>query len=194
MSDVLTAAELRSVHLPVRRWGSGYATAEVDALLEQAAATLDGSPERPLSAQQVASCVFTTVWRSSYDMDRVDDLLDRVVEALTAAGLVEPVAAPARHDGRAAATGPAAGGVTAHDLRHPDLPTAGFLAQGYAREEVDALLRRAASALTHQGASGPTLTADAVRASSFTLTRRGGYDVQAVDALLDRVVASLPSA
>ncbi|MEJ5913462.1 DivIVA domain-containing protein [Pseudokineococcus sp. 1T1Z-3] len=202
MDEPLTVEELRATQLPVRRWGSGYDVAEVDALLQRAAATLQGRAALPLTAPEVAAAGFTVRRRRGYAMDGVDDLLDRVTDALTpdrASAPPRPAAAPAA--GPTSTAQPATPSPTSRvvppapvQASSAELPRAGFLAQGYARQEVDVLLRRAASALTHQGASGPTLTADDVRAATFTTTRRGRYDVAAVDDLLDLVAAALPPA
>jgi len=172
----ITAAELRGTTPPVRRFGAGYDAAEVDAFLQRAAQTLEGTGAE-LTSDDVHAVLFTPVWRRGYDVAAVDDLLDRLADALRRSPRV----------GRHAA----APVLTAADLRAVHLPGAPLLSPGYVRDDVDALLRRAASALTHRGASGPGLSAEDVRAARFGSTRRGGYDVAAVDELLDRVVRAL---
>ena len=176
MSTPISAAELRGTTLPVRRFGEGYDAAEVDAFLQRAAEALEGAGAG-LASDDVHAVLFTSVRRRGYDTSAVDDLLDRLADALRGR-----VRAP-RHAGAAL--------LTAADLRAVHLPGAPLLATGYAREDVDALLRRAASALASRGAGGPGLTADAVRGATLGTTRRGGYDVGAVDDLLDRVALAL---
>ncbi|WP_299038640.1 DivIVA domain-containing protein [uncultured Pseudokineococcus sp.] len=177
MSTPITAAELRGTELPVRRFGEGYDVAEVDAFLQRAAGALDGTGPG-LTSDDVHAVTFTQVpWRAGYDVGAVDDLLDRLADALRRTPRV----------GRHAA----APVLTAADLRAVHLPGAALLAPGYVREDVDALLRRAASALAHRGAGGPGLSVDDVRAARFGSTRRGGYDVAAVDELVERVAHAL---
>ena len=175
MTTQITAAELRGTPLPVHRSGDGYDAAEVDAFLARAAEALedDGS----LTLDDVHAALFTTVRRRGYDVDVVDDLLDRLADALR-----RPPHVP-RHA--------AAPVLTAADLRAVHLPGAPLLAAGYVREDVDALLRGAACALAPCGAGGPGLTAQDVRAATLRSTRRGGYDVEAADDLLDRAARAL---
>ena len=67
------------------------------------------------------------------------------------------------------------------------------LREGYAQDEVDAFLERAAIALDEHGRGGPlSLTADAVLQQKFRATKfKEGYDQDEVDDFLDRVVVSL---
>ncbi|MEJ5945606.1 DivIVA domain-containing protein [Pseudokineococcus basanitobsidens] len=178
MDVPLTAGELRAVVLPVRRWGEGYAVEDVDALLERVATALEDPLATSPTAALVADARFHVVRRHGYDQMAVDDLLDRAVHALRARGLVEE--APTR--------GPVP---TAADLAAVTLPTAPFLSVAYVPDDVDELLERAAAALRHRGASGPALTAGAVRDATLRTTRRGGYSLAEVDDLLDRVARAL---
>jgi DivIVA domain-containing protein len=64
-------------------------------------------------------------------------------------------------------------------------PRAGRLAKGYDVEQVEAFLTRARAAYEDSG-HGPAMTSWHVRTVGFDLVR-GGYDVEAVDAALDRI-------
>lgn len=81
--------------------------------------------------------------------------------------------------------------LTAAELRSTHLAPARRFAEGYAADEVDAFLARAADALDHRGTDGGDLSAEDVVEATFTPTRRGGYDQESVDDLLDRVVVAL---
>ncbi len=61
----------------------------------------------------------------------------------------------------------------------------GRMAKGYDVEQVEAFLSRARAAYEESG-RGPTMTSWHVRTIGFDLVR-GGYDVDAVDAALDRI-------
>jgi len=64
-------------------------------------------------------------------------------------------------------------------------PRAGRLVKGYDVEQVEAFLSRARAAYEDSG-RGPAMTSWHVRTVGFDLVR-GGYDVEAVDAALDRI-------
>jgi DivIVA domain-containing protein len=64
-------------------------------------------------------------------------------------------------------------------------PHAGKLAKGYDVEQVESFLARARTAYEESG-RGPAMTSWHVRTVGFDLIR-GGYDVDAVDAALDRI-------
>jgi len=64
-------------------------------------------------------------------------------------------------------------------------PRASRLAKGYDAEQVEAFLARARAAY-EDGGRGTTMTSWHVRTVGFDLVR-GGYDVEAVDAALDRI-------
>lgn len=64
-------------------------------------------------------------------------------------------------------------------------PRASRLAKGYDVEQVEAFLARARAAYEDSG-RGPAMTSWHVRTVGFDLVR-GGYDVEAVDAALDRI-------
>ncbi len=196
VSTPITAAELRGTALRTTRFSAGYDVTEVDALLDRAAAALEGAGV--LTPDDVHAAVFTQTWRRGYAVDQVDDLLDRVADALRPAPALGRHARADAVDPRAGAgTATATGGrghrLTAADLRALDLPAAPLLRRGYARDEVDALLERAADALEHRGAGRPGLSAEEVTEAAFR-TRARGYDPGAVDALLDDVVAALAAA
>ncbi|MEJ5868562.1 DivIVA domain-containing protein [Pseudokineococcus sp. 5B2Z-1] len=194
MSTPITAAELRGTALRTTRFSAGYDVEEVDAFLDRAAAALEGAVV--LAPDDVHAVLFTQSWRRGYAVDEVDDLLDRVADALRPAPALGRHARTDAVDPRAGA-GTATGGrghrPTAADLRAVALPGAPLLRRGYARDEVDALLERAADALERRGADRPRLSAEEVTEAVFR-TRRRGYDQGAVDALLDDVVAALAAA
>src|SRR4051812_49846503 len=64
-------------------------------------------------------------------------------------------------------------------------PRAGRLVKGYDVEQVEAFLSRARAAYEDSG-RGPAMTSWHVRTVGFDLVR-GGYEVEAVDAALDRI-------
>ena len=64
-------------------------------------------------------------------------------------------------------------------------PRASRMSKGYDIEQVEAFLARARAAYEDTG-RGPTMTSWHVRTVGFDLVR-GGYDVEAVDAALDRI-------
>ncbi|MDI9579646.1 MAG: DivIVA domain-containing protein, partial [Thermobispora sp.] len=73
----------RAVFRPAR-FGMGYHEDEVDAFLDRVVATLRGTAEHPLTAQDVRDAMFTTVvLRTGYAIDEVDALLAEI------AGLLE---------------------------------------------------------------------------------------------------------
>ena len=82
--------------------------------------------------------------------------------------------------------------VTAHPLRcgtitsvSDTFPRANKLGKGYDVEQVEAFLTRARAAYEDSG-RGPAMTSWHVRTVGFDLVR-GGYEVEAVDAALDRI-------
>ncbi len=84
----LTTQDVRAARFTQTRFREGYEPAEVDALLERVAASLDaidsGHPDAaPLSADDVLNARFrATRFRDGYDQDEVDDFLDRAILAL----------------------------------------------------------------------------------------------------------------
>lgn len=197
MSTPITAAELRATTLRTTRLAAGYDVAEVDAFLDRAAAALEGTAV--LAPDEVHAARFPQTWRRGYAVEEVDDLLDRVADALRPAPAVGRHArttapGPRPSPGTADATAGREGRLTAADLRAVDLPGAPLLLRGYARDDVDALLRRAAAALEHRGAGAPRLSAEDVTEAVFRTTLRGGYRLGAVDDLLDAVVEALAAA
>ena len=87
----ITGAEVRSIELRRPGWGRrGYAPSEVDAFLARAADALDASAAgQPgtMTPDDVHHVVFRKPPLGSgrgYDEDQVDDLLDRIEQALRA--------------------------------------------------------------------------------------------------------------
>ncbi|NEK84606.1 DivIVA domain-containing protein [Blastococcus saxobsidens] len=88
--------------------------------------------------------------------------------------------------------------ITADELRAAQLGRPPLGRRGYAPDEVDAFLARAAEALTALALRRPPqLTADEVRSIVFRkpgLGRGRGYDEDQVDELLDRIEHTLRAA
>lgn len=160
----LSPAQVRSTRFPHRR-GRGYDPAQVDAFLLRIADALAG--RTPLRPDQVRAVVFTEV-PGGYDQRSVDDFLAALEHQLHT-GHVPPTTLR-----------------TGDALLAVKLPRS---ANGYDRGEVDAFLGRAAAALDGRG----RMTANEVRHTRFSTTSglRRGYQVRAVDALLDELEQEL---
>ena len=152
----MSPEELRSRTFTIRKLVPGYDVEEVHALLRRAASTLDElaagrpSPELLTGEQVTASRFQDTKFRPGYDQDEVDDFLDGLVRALDAAHRRPGPSAP-----------PALGGLTGRSVREHRFLATKFR-EGYAMEQVDALLERAAAALV-EAEAGPGLPAPAQR-------------------------------
>jgi DivIVA domain-containing protein len=158
----------------------GYATAEVDAFLDRAAAELDrlragGRPA--MTAADVRAIRFATVTRG-YAMPEVDSYLEDMAaefDQLTPPAPSPPAPTP--------------------QLSSPRFRT---VLRGYAAREVNALLARIEAELERLGAAlergspgyVPTLTAADVNQAEFNRGLRG-YAIGEVDDYLDEVVAEL---
>ncbi|GGP59625.1 DivIVA domain-containing protein [Saccharothrix coeruleofusca] len=162
----LTPALVRRTTFPRKR-GRGYDPAQVDAFLRHVANAL--AQHAGPHPDQVRSVVFHEV-PGGYDQQPVDEFLARLEWQLRS-GHVPPTAL------RSGA-----------DLLAVKLPRA---SSGYDRTEVDAFLTRAAAALEGQG----RMSANEVRHTRFSTTSglRRGYQVRAVDALLDELEQELRS-
>jgi DivIVA domain-containing protein len=160
----LTPAQVRSTAFPRKR-GKGYDPAQVDAFLLRIADALAGRSR--LHPDQVRTVVFTEI-AGGYDQRAVDDFLAASEHQLRS-GHVPPTTLQ---------TGDAVMAVK--------LPKS---ANGYDRGEVDAFLGRAAATLDGRG----RMTSSEVRHTRFTTTSglRRGYQVRAVDALLDELEQEL---
>ena len=138
----------------------------------------------------------TTTSRESYEKSSVDAYLEEIVATLRAWETEEDGAAPdyVLHSGDV--TGAA----------FPTIPAAHD--EGYEEERVDDLLDDVVSTLVHYEAraaaiaggsgtgadagAGAALTADGAARRTFRVVKlRGGYDRQAVDAFMTRIVATL---
>jgi DivIVA domain-containing protein len=195
--DPITADELRAARPGRPGWGQkGYAPAEVDELLARAADALDdlaaGRAPR-MTAEDVHHAVFRKApfgRDRGYDEDQVDALLDRVERSLRNS----PLSGARRDPGHR----PLAAPITADELRAVELGRPPLGRRGYAPDEVDAFLTRAAEALTTLALRrAPQLTADEVHAVVFgkpPLGRGRGYDEDQVDELLDRIEHALRTA
>jgi DivIVA domain-containing protein len=156
----------------------GYAAAEVDAYLRDLGDELDrrhrGYPPRHTS-DDVRQVTFASEVRG-YAVLEVDDFLDTVADELER---MERAAGP---DGAAGSILP--------DLPWPDPPGAGAVRftlamRGYAPDEVDNFLDRAARELDRLHAGKPvTLSAAEVRAAGFARVARG-YAMPEVETYLD---------
>jgi DivIVA domain-containing protein len=87
MTHPITAQELSAVKLSRVRWREGYDIAQVDTFLAAAVAALGagapGAGGAAMRPQDVVDERFrTTMLRTGYSQDEVDDLLDRVAAGL----------------------------------------------------------------------------------------------------------------
>ncbi|WP_158842458.1 DivIVA domain-containing protein [Saccharothrix deserti] len=160
----LSPAQVRATTFPRKR-GKGYDPAQVDAFLLRIADALAG--RTGLHPDQVRTIVFTEI-AGGYDQRTVDDFLAALEHQLRS-GHVPPTTLQ-----------------TGDALLAVKLPRS---PNGYDRNEVDAFLGRAAAALDGQG----RMTASEVRHTRFSTTSglRRGYQVRAVDALLDELEQEL---
>lgn len=200
----LSAGDVRAVRFTRTSFREGYDPDEVDAFLERAAATLaafaSGRPlEAPLTREHVEAVRFRpTRLREGYDQDEVDDLLDDVADALAEAARAAREHAPGEpgspHGRRTVLEAPAAESVIDAVTLWAALPAPTRHGPGYASDEVDAFVERAARALEDRGRGVvPELTPHEVRTVRFRSAgwRAERYDHETVDALLDRVEAAL---
>ncbi|GAA3459844.1 DivIVA domain-containing protein [Saccharothrix longispora] len=161
----LSPAQVRALRFPRRKSGRGYDPAQVDAFARQIADALAG--RLVLRPEQVRSVAFTEI-AGGYEQRAVDEFLTAAEHQLRS-GHVPPTTLQ---------TGDALLAVT--------LPKA---SNGYDRGEVDAFLGRAAAALDGRG----RMSAAEVRHTRFSTTSglRRGYQVRAVDTLLDELEQEL---
>lgn len=81
-TDVITAADVRSMRFPLIRRG-GYDPRQVDPFLELVARSLEGADDGPkVDAQYVHSVRFATVRRGGYAPTAVDAFLDQVIDTI----------------------------------------------------------------------------------------------------------------
>lgn len=160
----LTPAQVRSTSFPRRR-GKGYDPAQVDAFLLRIADALAGRTR--LHPDQVRTVAFTEI-AGGYDQRTVDDFLAALEHQLRS-GHVPPTTLQ-----------------TGDALLAVKLPRS---PNGYDRGEVDTFLGRAAATLDGRG----RMTSSEVRHTRFTTTSglRRGYQVRAVDTLLDELEQEL---
>lgn len=160
----LSPAQVRATRFP-RKKGKGYDPAQVDAFVVRIADALAG--RAPLPPDRVRTIVFTEI-AGGYDQRTVDDFLAACEHQLRS-GHVPPTTLQT--------------GEAVLAVKLPRSPN------GYDRGEVDAFLGRAAAALDGRG----RMTSSEVRHTRFTTTSglRRGYQVRAVDALLDELEQEL---
>lgn len=174
----------------------GYEPTHVDAFMERAREAAEGRGE--LTPEQVRQARFATV-DGGYATDEVDDALDRLEEALTAAERDAVVREHGDGEWDAALEESTrelldrADRAPAERFRRPTREDA----PAYAIDDVDALLDRLRATLgstdrvtAERGdAADRPLTADDVRRSSFAEAEgRDGYDEAQVDVYLDAAV------
>ncbi|HEY3685638.1 MAG TPA: DivIVA domain-containing protein [Streptosporangiaceae bacterium] len=176
----------------------GYRRADVDAFLARVDGTLGRAPltAQPVTAEEIAATRFAIATRG-YDPAAVDRAMAEAAAVLggTAVSGYTSFAPPAAPTGYAppppAPYGDDADG--ARDrmiarLRDVRLSTTRMRA-GYATDEVDGFLQRAAAAVAGMA---PPITAAETEGVVFSTSRlRPGYDQEETDALLDELAAYL---
>ncbi|HEV7826002.1 MAG TPA: DivIVA domain-containing protein [Mycobacteriales bacterium] len=153
-----------------RRSWRGYDEGDVDAFVARVAPVLGDEPgAEPVTARQVRTALFRRVpmGRRGYDAAAVDTYLAGAAQVLTAR---EPGPGP---PGDPAELRPGLAAFRPRRVR---------LGRGYLPEEVDAFLGRLDRVLAAGERPGPEVVAEA----AFRVVV-GGYDMDAVDELLDRV-------
>ena len=162
----------------VSRLAKGYACKQVDVLLRAIDATLEGREPR-VTPGDIRRAGFELV-RGGYDVRAVDTALDKLEERVLAQSM------------RELAGSPQVGwelDVLRRELGAPPglrFPRARGLRSGHDVDEVDALVTRISTALH----GGPAVRVSELRAATFRRQRRG-YDEDAVDQMLDRLIELL---
>jgi DivIVA domain-containing protein len=165
------------------RWVRGYDRGQVDRYLAQARLALATRPPT-ISAGEIRKVGFDLVHRG-YEVSAIDAYLDELeLEAVRLAGrevggtrLTEDL-----DELRARTEGP----------RGRRFPRVGKLRRGYASQSVDEFLGRIARALVAEPASPGELEERITQVRTVVFPpRRGGYDEDAVDDFLDKVVDGL---
>jgi DivIVA domain-containing protein len=170
------------------RWRRGYHCRQVDAFLARVAVSLQGEFP-PMSAADIRRVGFELV-RHGYVVEAVDAHLDELEEHV--------LLAEAATSGRRGRSDPDTDAKFLRDqLNHPYMrrfPRSGVLRRGYDLDDVDSLVDRVLARFNGVGNASPDLigelTVEDVRTAGFK-PRRGGYAVEAVDEMLDRVVELL---
>jgi DivIVA domain-containing protein len=153
---------------PARRSSRGYDESDVDAFVARLTAALDPARDAAaVTARQVRGALFrrVPVGRRGYDAEAVDTYLERAAEILAEREPPTPAPADPARLRRALA-----------EFR----PRRARLGRGYLPEEVDGFLAR----LDRSLAAGALVAPDAVAGAAFRVVL-GGYDMTAVDDLLD---------
>lgn len=164
----------------VSRLRKGYHRRQVDAFINHVEVSLSGVFPPP-TANEVRQAGFELV-HGGYETSAVDAALDAFEERV--------IVLQGRAGGRRRRVDPAGdveflkGELAAPYMKR--FPRAGLLHRGYHVDEVDEFVDRVLAGL--DGGGGVTL--DQVRTARFR-PRRGGYDEDAVDDMLDRVVELL---
>ncbi|GAA2724439.1 DivIVA domain-containing protein [Cellulomonas aerilata] len=195
--SALTAREVRAARFTATTLREGYDVAQVDALLERVATSLDDLAAgrvdpHTLTAEEVLDARFpATRFRDGYDQNQVDDFLDAAILALRAGHAAVEAAGrpPVGAAGAGAQVHAGAALVRAGRAQLAPVPRAA----GYAVPEVDELLDELTRELERRARGEvPRTTAHDVRSTRLTTTWwRPGYPRSAVDALLDRGAAAL---
>lgn len=160
----------------------GYDRAAVDAFLSHARGTFERG-EAALDARAVRETAFP-LKRGGYQVAAVDAALGRIEDAFAAREREKAIAevgadawvANAREEAQVILD-------RMSRARRERFDRVGFLAFGYAPDEVDLVTDR----LTRFFEAGELVTVDQVRGAAFRSVR-GGYREEQVDALLDAVV------
>lgn len=182
----MTGERVHAARFAVTKFREGYEMDQVDDFLDRIATALDVAAEGgvpSLSVDDVLEMRFTaTKYREGYDQDQVDDFLDQVIRTMRA----DPAIGPHQTGG------PVDGATVRQELAR--LQPARMRA-GYDPAAVTEHLTAAAHALDHRARGfRPSLTADDVARVQLPRTWwRPGYDRTRVNALLERVVATLRS-
>ncbi len=188
-----TSHDVRAARFASTRFREGYEPAEVDALLDRVAVSLDELAAgrvgpHTLGADDVLNARFAaTKFRDGYDQDQVDDFLDTVILALREHHTRLRVAR------RAAGAAPPdeSGGGWIRTAQRGLTPVR--LAPGLSTTDVEDLLERAATELDRrERGSTPRMTGRDLRGATLTATWwRPGYARPLVDPLLDEIAAAL---
>jgi DivIVA domain-containing protein len=173
-----------------------YDTAEVDAFRDAVRDTFLGVGRSPLTWRAPPGKQFTTTrrLRPGYDPEQVDAFLDKAERKLAAMESTDRPEEPLV-SGTILTDGPS--GPTQQDFQPPQWAEWAEWAEwadstrfsttrkgsGYETAEVDAFQQEIRD--TFLGVLQPPLTLDEARDKRFRMARRGGYDVQQVDAFID---------
>lgn len=198
LAGILTSQEVRATRLPCGRFRQGYLKEEVDALMAQIADTLQA-----LEASAAAGDPSTAPAPGAGSTAASYPTPDRGWSRRPVAQLSSPY--------------PGVALMTAEDVLNQRFQVTFLKGEGYEQDEVDEFLDEVRTALqayertgptgtapsrpvtmlqaatAQTGAPGPRLSAQQVRSTRFSVTRRfhQGYAAQEVDAFMERIAAAL---